>query len=148
LVLTLAEAIELHLRAMRAKRCRPRSLETLREETARHLGDWLERPLAELTRDQVATRHGDLSEGSGPSVANRVMQQQCAVYNTAARRHEDLPPINLVIAVTFNRVFRRREPNLWSELPAWRTHVDESARSPPARRPHRARRSLRRARQR
>jgi integrase len=121
---TLAEAIELHLRAMRAKGCAPRSLETLREETARHLGDWLERPLASLRRHEVATRHEELGERSGPYLANRVMQQLRAVYNTAVRRFEALDPTNPVVAVTFHRMRRRREPIPWSELPAWRARVD------------------------
>ena len=33
----------MHLRAMRAKRCTARSMETLREECTRHLADWLPR---------------------------------------------------------------------------------------------------------
>ena len=73
--LTLREAIELHLRAMRAKRCARRSLETLEEETARHLADWLARPLASLRRHEIASRHEDLTAASGPYLANRVMQQ-------------------------------------------------------------------------
>ena len=109
-LLTLAEALEMHLRAMRAKRCAPRSMDTLREESSRHLADWLERPIAGITRNECALRHEDLSERSGPYVANRVLQQFRAVYNTAARRFEDLPAINPVIAVTFNRLRRRREP--------------------------------------
>lgn len=120
---TLAEAIGLHLRAMRAKGCAPRSLATLEEETARHLGDWFERPLASLRRHEVATRHELLSDTSGPYLANRVMQQLRAVYNTAARRFEDLAPTNPVIAVTFNRVRRRREPIRWDDLPAWSAKV-------------------------
>jgi integrase len=120
---TLRQAIDLHLRAMRAKRCARRSVETLREEAARHLADWFDRPLAELTRHEVATRHEQLSESSGPYLANRVMQQLRAVYNTAARRFEALPPINPVIAVTFNRVHRRREPIPWAELPSWQARV-------------------------
>lgn len=126
---TLATAIELHVRAMRAKRCTARSIETLREETARHLADWLERPLASLRRHEVATRHETLTAASGPYVANRVMQQLRAVHNTAARRFEHLSPTNPVVAVTFNRVRRRRQPVPWSELPAWRALV-EALRNP------------------
>lgn len=122
--LTLERAIEMHLRAMRAKRCTARSMETLREETARHLADWLGRPLGSLSRDECAVRHEQLSEHSGPYVANRVMQQLRAVYNTAARRNADLPTPGPVIAVTFNRVRRRREPIPWDELRAWRSRVD------------------------
>lgn len=121
---TLGLAVELHLRAMRARRCRPRSLQTLEEETRRHLGDWFERPLAGLRRHEVALRHEALSESSGPWLANRVMQQLRAVWNTAARRFEELPPVNPVVAVTFHRVTRRRQPIPWDELPAWRARVD------------------------
>jgi len=121
--ITLADAIELHLRAMRARRCAQRSMATLVEETGRHLGDWLARPLASRSRHEVATRHERITAERGPWVANRVLQQFRAVYNTAARRFEDLPATNPAIAVTFNRVRRRREPIPWSELPAWRRRV-------------------------
>jgi integrase len=121
--LTLAYAIELHLRAMRAKRCSPRSLESVSEESARHLGDWLERPIASISRNECALRHEHISDHSGPHVANRVMRQFRAVYNTAARRFEHIPQTNPVIAVTFNRVRRRREPIVWEELPAWHRKV-------------------------
>jgi len=124
LEITLAEAIELHLRAMRAKGCASRSMATFDEECAVRLGDWLERPLASLTRHEVALRHEELTDERGPYLANRVMQQFRAVYNTAARRFEELPATNPVIAVTFNRVRRRRQPIPWAELPAWRLRVE------------------------
>jgi integrase len=122
--LTLARAIEMHLRAMRAKLCSPDSLELLTEETARHLGDWLERPLASISRNECALRHESISADSGPYVANRVLQQFRAIYNTTARRFEQLPQTNPTIAVTFNRLRRRREPIAWEELPAWRRKVE------------------------
>ena len=108
---TFRQAIEWHLRAMRAKRCTPRSMTTLHEETHRHLADWLDRPLTSLSRHEVALRHEALTADSGPYLANRVMQQLRAVYNTAARRFETLSPVNPVVAVTFNRVRRRRDPD-------------------------------------
>ncbi len=120
---TLARALEWHLRAMRAKACRPRSVETLTEEVHRHLADWLERPLDTLTRDEVATRHEQLTELSGPYLANRVLHHLRALYNTAVRRSEHLPPTNPTIAVTFNRVHRRRDPIPWEDLPAWAARV-------------------------
>jgi integrase len=124
---TLAQAIELHLRAMRAKRCAARSMAAFHEECARHLASWLERRLASLSRHEVATRHEELTESSGPYLANRVMQQFRAVYNTAARRFEALPAANPVLAVTFNRVKRRRQPIPWTELAAWRREVERLA---------------------
>jgi integrase len=121
---TFGEALEIHVRAMGAKRCAPRSVETLRGECARHLADWFARPLASLRRHEVALRHEDLTVRCGPYVANRVLAQFRAIYNTAVRRFEDLPPTNPTIAVTFNRLRRRRDPIPWADLPEWRRKVD------------------------
>jgi integrase len=120
---TLAEAIELHLRAMRAKGCAPGSMTALQEACARHLGLWMERPLSSLRRHEVATRHEDLTDSSGPYCANSVMAHFRAVYNTAVRRFVDLPATNPVLAVTFNTVKRRRQPVPWEELPDWYRRV-------------------------
>jgi integrase len=120
---TLAAAIAAHVRAMQHRRASPRSIATLVEETRRHLFDWFERPLATLRRHEVADRHEHLTSTSGPYVANRVLAQFRAVWNTAARRHEHVPATPPTIAVTFNRVERRREPIPWRELVAWRTKV-------------------------
>ncbi|MFT7481010.1 MAG: integrase, partial [Gammaproteobacteria bacterium] len=123
-IITLSQAIELHLRAMRAKGCTKRSMDAFGDECAHYLADWMERPLASLRRHEVAERHEALTETSGPYLANRVLHQFRAVYNSAVRRFEDLPPTNPVIAVTFNRVRRRRQPIPWTNLPAWRRKVD------------------------
>jgi integrase len=121
---TLAQAIEYHQAAMRAKRCAPRSVEYIREECERHLSDWLQRPLASVGRNECAQRHERLSEQSGPYSANRVLQVLRAVYNTAARRFEELPEAPPTVGVTFNKVRRRREPIPWAELPAWWARVE------------------------
>jgi len=52
-----------------------------------------------------------------------------AVYNTAARRFEGLPATNPVVAVTFNKVKRRRQPVPWEQLPDWYRRV-QALRSP------------------
>lgn len=109
---TLREGIAIHLRAMRARGASDRSLSTLEGEQMRHLVDRLDRPLASLSRHEVATRHEMLTVTSGPWLANRVLQQLRAVYNTAARRFEHLSPTNPTLAVTYNRLRRRREPSL------------------------------------
>ena len=120
---TLDEAIEMHLAAMRAKKCAPRSMATIREECERHLSDWLRRPLSSVTRNECATRHERITERNGRYAANRALQHFRTVYNTANRRMEGLPP-NPVIGVTFNKVKRRREPISWADLPAWKARVD------------------------
>lgn len=119
---TLSEAIEWHQTAMRAKRCSDRSIETVRLECERHLSDWLNRPLASITRNECARRHERVT-GNGRYAANRVLQVFRAVYNTASRRLEELPPCPTV-GVTFNKTSRRREPIHWAEMPAWRDAVE------------------------
>ena len=120
---TFEEAIQMHIAAMKAKRCAQGSMDSVIEESDRHLSDWLNRPLSTVTRNECATRHERITENSGPYAANQALQQFRAVYNTANRRMEGLPP-NPTIGVTFNKTKRRREPIAWTDLPAWRERVD------------------------
>lgn len=62
--------------------------------------------------------------GAGPYAANRALQHFRAVYNSAARRFEELPDRPPTVGVTFNKVRRRREPISWPELPEWRERVE------------------------
>jgi integrase len=124
---TLREAIEYHQAAMRAKRCAARSVETVREECERHLSDWLGRSLSSITRNECARRHEKVTEESGPYAGNRALQAFRAIYNTAARRFEELPDRPPTVGVTFNRTRRRREPVPWAELPAWYERVQSIA---------------------
>ena len=82
----------------------------------------MSRPLASITRNECAQRHERITSERGPHAANRALTQFRAVYNTAARRLEDMPP-NPTVAVTFNKVRRRREPILWAEMPDWAQRV-------------------------
>lgn len=116
---TLDDAIEMHASSMRAKRCAPKSISSIREELERHAADWLGRPLSSISRDECARRHERITAESGPYAANRVMTSLRACYRTAARRFEELPETAPTVGVTFNKVRRRREPIPWAELPAW-----------------------------
>jgi len=116
---TLNDAIEMHASAMRAKRCAPKSISSIREELDRHVADWLARPLASLTRNECAERHERITREAGPYSANRVMTSLRACYNTAARRFEELSDSPPTVGVTFNKVRRRREPIPWADLPDW-----------------------------
>ena len=120
---TLAEAIEWHVAAMQAKECAPRSIECMREDTARHLGDWMARPLRTIKRRECVERHEKVTSEAGIYAANRALANFRAAYNTAMRRLEDLP-LNPTIAVTFNKTKRRREPIKWADLPDWKRTVD------------------------
>ncbi len=114
---TLNEAIEWHQTGMKAKNCAERSILTVRLECERHLADWLNRPLASITRNECAKRHERIT-ANGRYAANRVLQVFRAVYNTAIRRLEELPPCPTV-GVTFNKTSRRRQPIHWADMPAW-----------------------------
>jgi integrase len=114
---TLRDAIELHVRKMRKDESRPRSIAVFESESKMHLEDWLDRPLATLTRTEVRERHEELTEESGEYLANRVMRHLRAAWNTLAKEQE--LPICPTIAVHWNKEHRRQEPMPWSELPGW-----------------------------
>jgi integrase len=119
---TLAQGRQAHLARLRAKGGSERTVEMLMDEVDRHLGDWLARPLSEITRQETRRRHERITNKSGPYVANRVMRAFRAIYNTCLREH-DLPTPNPCIAVNFNKERRRQEPVAWEDLPAWNEKV-------------------------
>jgi integrase len=125
---TLRTARDWHLASMRARGCRQRSLDDLVDGTDRLLGDWLDRPLRDIRGTDAADRHERLTVSSGPYAANAILKGLRAIWNTAARRLDDLPTCP-VRAVTFNRERRRREPIPWDKLPDWRREV-EAIRNP------------------
>jgi len=87
----------------------------------RLLGDWLDRPLAELGDDPalVADRHDKITRDNGPAIANGAMRTLRAIYNHARKRHRDLPPENPTLAVDWNIVKRRDTAMGVEDLPAW-----------------------------
>ncbi len=120
---TLRQAMEMHLTAMRAKRCAPRSLETVRFELEHHLGDWLDRPLIDIRPSDCANRHTRITKRCGPYAGNRALQTFRACWNTAARALDDLPRCP-TRSVVYNKQRRRREPIPWANLPTWKRAVD------------------------
>ncbi len=122
---TLDKAIGFHQTAMRAKRCAPKSIVSIRDECDRHLSDWLLRPLSSISRNECAQRHEKITAEAGPYAGNNVLQAFRATYNTAARRFEELPDRPPTVGVTFNKVHRRREPIPWADIPAWYERVLE-----------------------
>jgi len=137
---TFGEALAVHVDRLRRKGGQPRSIEVIERECTKHLGDWFERPLREITRTEARERHELLTEKhpinadrdddeqpdrrrtGGGYLANRVMRHVRAIWNTAEREH-DLPRCP-VIAVAWNKEYRRQEPIPWADLPAWRRVVD------------------------
>lgn len=120
---TLAQAIDEHVQNMAAKKCAAGTADQLRRELERHVGDWMTRPLAGITRRDCIERHRKITTGSGPYVANRIVRELRAVWNSARRLFEDLPPHPLT-GVVLNKETRRREPVPWADLPAWAVKVE------------------------
>lgn len=114
---TLRDALDLHLSKMKRDERRARSIEVIKHESEKHFSEWMDRPLAAITRTDVRERHELLSEKSGVYLANRVMRHLRAAWNTLAKE-QDLS-VCPTIAVHWNKEHRRQEPIPWSELPAW-----------------------------
>jgi integrase len=114
---TLNDALALHVAKMRKDESRPRSVEVVEHETKKHLGEWLDRTLASITRTDVRERHEELTEQSGEYLANRVMRHLRAAWNTLAKEQE--LPVCPTIAVHWNKEHRRQEPIPWADLPDW-----------------------------
>jgi integrase len=120
---TLQEAIDEHVRNMEAKHCTPKTIAQLKDELGRHTADWLTWPLARITRKDCIEKHRKITKDSGPYAANRMVRELRAVWNSARRLFEKLPPHPLV-GVTLNKEHRRREPIPFTDLPTWGEKVD------------------------
>jgi integrase len=85
------------------------TIQNYRDHMERLLEDWLDKPLARLGRQPnlVRERHDKITEGNGPYIANGSMRSLRAVYNHARKSNTDLPPVNPVTAIDWNRERRR-----------------------------------------
>lgn len=109
--LTLRKAMQEYVGGMRNAGRSPRSIADLEYRLENYLTDWLDRPLANITRTEVRERHKRIGKKNGPYMANGVFRQFRAVYNDAIAQHDGLPG-NPCVALR-NRWFkeqRRQEP--------------------------------------
>lgn len=124
---TLAQAMEEHFAKMR-RRKRARSVDSMRDELERYLGDWMTRPVAELTRRECVERHERVSDDHGPTVANKAFRNLRAVWNTAASKREADETHRAVNPVRkFGDVWNEEEkgkPIDWTALPEWAAQVN------------------------
>lgn len=96
--LTLKQALESYLAGNASLRAS--SISGYRLWCEKHLADWLEKPLGQITREMVEKKHADIAtkvegergKGKGQATANAVFRAFRAVYNWAAERDEALPP--------------------------------------------------------
>lgn len=115
---TLRQSLDLYLAAR--KDLRPRSIEEYRRAIERHLGDWLDRPLRELTPDMIEDLHGAIGKSAGPAAANSTMRALRAIWNHALDRDDTLPanPVRRLKRAWFSTPARTRMVGT-DELPAF-----------------------------
>jgi hypothetical protein len=87
------------------------TIENYRDHMERLFEDWLDKPLARLGRQPtlLVERHDKITEENGPYIANGSMRSLRAVYNHARKSNRDLPVVNPVTAIDWNKE-RRPDP--------------------------------------
>jgi integrase len=83
--------------------------------------DWLDRPLARLGRQPnlVVDLHDKITKENGPYIANGSMRSLRAVYNHARKSNTDLPAVNPVSAIDWNKEHRRNTGMGPNDVSAW-----------------------------
>lgn len=115
--ITLRDALELHISA---KPLSERTVEDYRYYPEQYLGDWLDKPLAEIGADRtgVRERHARITKKSGKTTADSTYRILRAVYNRGLREHPDLPP-NPTDNVDYHGQRRRKVDASADKLRAW-----------------------------
>ena len=86
-----------------------RTIANYRDHMERLFKDWLDAPLAQLGEKPalVVDRHDSITKENGPYIANGSMRSLRAIYNHAVKANRDLPPVNPVTAIDWNKEKRR-----------------------------------------
>jgi integrase len=123
---TLSDAITEHVAVMQQKQDAAVSIDQLQRESKDHLSDWYDRPLMKISNADCIDRHRTLSQKigrrGGPIIANRVFKMFRACWNSARRRHPELPT-SPTFGIIFNKQRRKQSPIPWELLPAWAAAV-------------------------
>jgi integrase len=95
--LSLKQALEAYLDGNSS--LRPSSVEGYRRSCERYLGDWLDKPLGDITREMTEKKHAEIAAEieqrgryKGHATANATFRAFRAIRNWAAERDADLPP--------------------------------------------------------
>src|SRR5262249_43066167 len=120
--ITLRQAWERYRDAhMKRKGRNAGTIENYRDHMERLFTDWLDKPLARLGRQPilVVERHDEITKENGPYIANGSMRSLRAVYNHARKSNTDLPPINPVSAIDWNKEHRRKTGMGPNDISGW-----------------------------
>lgn len=85
-LVTLAEVLESYIELR--TNLKPSSIQDYRQTLSVYLGDWLNKPIIEITKDMIEARFRKLSKVS-PSRANKTMRNLRAILNYAIVKYED-----------------------------------------------------------
>ncbi len=119
---TLRQAWERYRDAhMKRKERNSGTIEGYRDHMERLFTDWLDNPLARLGRQPhlVVERHEKISTENGPYIANGSMRTLRAVYNHARKSDTDLPAVNPVSAIDWNKERRRNTGMGANDISGW-----------------------------
>jgi integrase len=114
---TLRQAIDKYVEAIKERGLSDRTVHVY-GKAARHLADWLDKDLAEISRAMVYDRHRKIGKEHGRYAANGAMRTFRAVYNRAMRRHERLG-VCPTIAVEWFAEDRRKAAIADEDLRSW-----------------------------
>ena len=87
---TLREAMEDYRVGMINRKLSKRSIADLERHIPGYLSDWLERPLRDISANEVRHRHLKIGKLNGPYQANSVFRYFRAVFNDAQATHAEL----------------------------------------------------------
>lgn len=118
--ITLSEAYEEYSRIRQSKE------NTLRVDKSLlkcHLSDWLDKPIAEITKDMAGKRHLALRDKVGGNTANNTFRLLRRIYNCTNGLHDGTLPPNPVDRLSdtkqWAKVGRRQTIIKDNDLPAW-----------------------------
>jgi site-specific recombinase XerD len=120
--ITLRQAWERYRDAhMKRKGRNAGTIENYRDHMERLFADWLDKPLARLGRQPnlVLERHDRITQENGPYIANGSMRSLRAVYNHARKSNTELPPVNPVTAIDWNKERRRNTGMGMNDIGGW-----------------------------
>ena len=129
---SLSQVFEGYLQERNSLKLRTRSEYTRAMNS--YLGDWLSKPLADITKDMVVKRHRRIGEKHGHAPANMTMRVLRAIFNFAAEKYEDSqgrsffpenPVSRLSRTRAWFRIERRRNYIKPHELASWWNAVHE-----------------------
>jgi integrase len=87
--ITLQQAADLYLDSSKSRAAK--TIKGFKDAMRLHLRDWLNKPLAEITRQMVYDRHKRVGKKRGTYAANATMRAFRSCYNNAMKLHEGLP---------------------------------------------------------